>query len=76
MTRKIPKTKKGPGDDRIAGDPSRQPELEGADSMLRCYNAAAWRLEDWFDPPPVAPPAASPQKKKSGPAPLRSPVVK
>jgi hypothetical protein len=44
----------------------RRPELDGADSMLRCYNAAAWRLEDWFDddaPQPPLPPAAPPEPK-------------
>lgn len=37
----------------------------GADSMLRCYNATEWRLEDWLkeeDEPP-GPPAKPPRRK-------------
>lgn len=39
----------------------------GADSMLRCYNASEWRLEDWFrgDDQPQPPPksAKTPPRK-------------
>lgn len=33
----------------------------GADSMLHCYNASEWRLEDWFsrDEKPQPPPKSS-----------------
>ncbi len=52
-------------DEKKAPEPQpseRKPET-GADSQLRCYNAASWRLDELFDSDDDEPIEPAPEKK-------------